>query len=543
MISGYRAVAGIYILNMFTKYLLVFRQTLTATTIRSNCVHLSLCFLFVLLTAEAYEQTPLKPFPQHENYTAGAIKPANYNQSQLDDAVKAFYDQWKMVYLKNNCGANKYYVWFDEESSNSSICVSEGQGYGMMITAYMAGYDQNAKIYFDGLYNFYKAHPSANNSYLMAWNQVSGCVNDPEGGDNSATDGDMDIAFALLLADKQWGSNGDINYLEEALAMINAIKQNDVNQALWIPILGDWVTPGSAEYNDTRPSDFMMDHFRAFHNATGDAAWNDILNNCYALISSIQTNFSSAAGLLPDFIVDVNSSPVPAAPYYLEGEFDGDYYYNACRTPLRITTDYLVSGDVRGKNAVQKMNAWIRTKTGNDPTHIYAGYHLNGGDIPGNDYEAAAFIGPFAVAAMTDASHQNWLNGAYDFLLSLELQDYEYYDNTLKLLCMLVLSGNYWAPQGVPGSINDMNPENFLVDVFPNPFNSSSTVSIPNSDGKSVTLRINDAFGQTTFCTKENVEGKAFSKTMDLNHLSSGIYFLEAEIAGKKVAVKIFKAY
>ena len=30
---------------------------------------------------------------------------------------------------------------------------------------------------------------------------------------DSATDGDMDIAYALLLADKQWGSSGDIVYL------------------------------------------------------------------------------------------------------------------------------------------------------------------------------------------------------------------------------------------------------------------------------------------------------------------------------------------
>lgn len=514
-------------------------STITTDEYKMKILFLSL--FLTLFTIKSHEQNLLKPFPQHVTYTAGVIKPINYTQSQLDNSVKAFYNQWKEIYLKNNCGASQYYVWFDESSANNSICVSEGQGYGMMITAYMAGYDANAKIYFDGLYNFYKAHPSVNNNKLMAWNQITGCIDDPDGGNNSATDGDEDIAFALLLADKQWGSTGAINYMEEALAIINAIKQDDVNQALWIPILGDWVTPGSYEYDDTRPSDFMMDHFRAFQNAAGDADWNNMLNECYTLINTIQTNYSPSSGLLPDFIVNVNSNPSPAAPNYLEGEFDGDYYYNACRTPLRIGADYLISGDIRAKNAVQKINNWIRAKTGNDPSNIYAGYYLNGNDIPGNDYESAAFAGPFAVAAMVDVSNQNWLNDTYDFLLSLELQDYEYYDNTLKLLCMLVLSGNYWVPQGVPGNMNDSYSKNFKVDVYPNPFNSSIIVSISNLNGSSVTLLIEDVIGQTLYNTKENISGNTFSKTIDLNCLSGGLYYLMAIIDGEQTGIKILK--
>lgn len=76
----------------------------------------------MLFAIKAYEQSPLKPFPQHVTYTAGTIKPINYTQSQLDNSVKAFYNQWKEIYLKNNCGASQYYVWFDESSANNSIC-------------------------------------------------------------------------------------------------------------------------------------------------------------------------------------------------------------------------------------------------------------------------------------------------------------------------------------------------------------------------------------------------------------------------------------
>ncbi len=513
----------------------------TATSGRKNHGILLVLLSLLLMPVEAFEQAPLRPFPQHVNYTAGSIKPSNFNQQQLDNAVKAFYDQWKAVYLKDDCGANQYYVWFDEESANNTICVSEGQGYGMMIAVFMAGYDPNAKAYFDGLYNFYKAHPSVNNNYLMAWNQITGCIDDPEGGNNSATDGDLDIAFALLLADKQWGSTGNINYLTEAFYIIDAIKQNEVNQGLWIPILGDWVLPGSDEYDDTRPSDFMMDHFRAFQNASGNSAWNNAVNNCYTLVNLIQTNYSPITGLLPDFIVNVSSLPEPAAPDYLEGEFDGDYYYNACRTPFRIASDYLVSADIRGKNAVQKINDWIRDQTGNDPSDIHAGYFLNGNAVPGSDYESAAFSGPIAVAAMVDASNQSWLNDTYDFLLSLELQDYEYYDNTLKLLCLLVLSGNYWVPQGVQGIGEDTFAEHINVTAYPNPFISSITVSIHDLNGSLVILSVEDIFGRTIYYAEEKNAAVEFLKTFDFSMLSMGIYFLRINAGDEQTIIKLLK--
>ena len=55
-----------------------------------------------------------------------------------------------------------------------------------------------------------RAHPSEIDSRLMDWN-----VPEPEGND-SAFDGDADIAFGLLLADAQWGSAGRVNYKAEA---------------------------------------------------------------------------------------------------------------------------------------------------------------------------------------------------------------------------------------------------------------------------------------------------------------------------------------
>ncbi|WP_136798230.1 glycosyl hydrolase family 8 [Desulfosediminicola ganghwensis] len=212
-----------------------------------------------------------RPFPQHVSYTPGTIKP-NVDQERMDKATEVFYEAWKARYLKDDCGSDQIYVWFDSafDSGNASldsISVSEGQGYGMIIVAYMAGHDSDAKKIFDGLYNFYRAHISnKGGSSLMAWNQVAGCRNAPKtntgDGNYSSTDADIDIAYALLLAHNQWGSNGMINYLGEAKKLIRDIMRYEVNSDTWTPNLGNWISPSDPFFFDTRTSDFIVNHFR-----------------------------------------------------------------------------------------------------------------------------------------------------------------------------------------------------------------------------------------------------------------------------------------
>ena len=82
---------------------------------------------------------------------------------------------------------------------------SEGQGYGMIIVTILASYDPEAHSIFNGLWFFSRSHPSRIDNPLM-----SGEVPVRLSKRDSAFDGDCDIAYALLLADKQWGNNGDI---------------------------------------------------------------------------------------------------------------------------------------------------------------------------------------------------------------------------------------------------------------------------------------------------------------------------------------------
>jgi endo-1,4-beta-D-glucanase Y len=59
----------------------------------------------------------------------------------------------------------------------------------------------------------------------MDWRlEADGSSSDAAGGGWNAMDGDLDIAMALLMADRQWGSTGAWNYKQEGINTINAMK-------------------------------------------------------------------------------------------------------------------------------------------------------------------------------------------------------------------------------------------------------------------------------------------------------------------------------
>ncbi|HVU96998.1 MAG TPA: glycosyl hydrolase family 8 [Puia sp.] len=421
-----------------------------------------------------------RPFPQHTVYHPGTILPNHISRNVMDDSVRSFYRSWKKRYIVPSCTQGEAYVWFEGSSKSDNICVSEGQGYGMIIVALMAGFDSTAQETFDALYRFYKSHPAASNPHLMAWIQGKDCKS-IDGG--TATDGDMDIAYSLLLADAQWGRHSNIPYKQEALATIAAIKHEEINPITYIVMEANEESPHSRDYYDMRSSDFMPDHIRAFRAATGDSTWDSVLTNNYRLFHYLQDTYSPEAGLVPDFIKQVSLRPgqgfagnlptsaqgagsadaddptmetisaVPAQPNYLESKYDGLYNFNACRVPWRISSDLLVSGDRRAADFLAPINAWIRTTTKGNPDNISAGYDLSGTDLPHRYFEALCFICPFAVSAMAGGpENQEWLNKLWDYITRFKLKDFDYYDNSIKMINLIILSGNYWAPINEPAN-------------------------------------------------------------------------------------------
>ena len=391
--------------------------------------------------------SPAYPFPQHTVYAPNTIRPNHRSQAQLDDDVRTFYDYWKENYLINAGispeGNPLYRVAFGATLPDRNRTVSEGQGYGMVIVATMAGYEAHAQLIFNGLWEFSRTHPSQIDNRLMDWD-----VPDTTSGNDSAFDGDADIAYGLLLADKQWGSNGPINYRTAAETVITAIFQSTTGPDSRLPLLGDWVEANGSTYNQYTPrsSDFMPAHFRTYGRATNNPVWSEVILNIQTLITDMQTNYSPATGLLPDFIVPVSTTdhtPRPAPADFLEGTHDGDYFYNAGRIPWRIAVDGLLNNDPVSLAQAAKISTWIEDASGSSPENIRAGYELNGTALSGSNYFSTFFASPLGVAAMTVPSQQTWLNAVYS---SVYNSHEDYYEDSVNLLCLLIMTGNYWDP-------------------------------------------------------------------------------------------------
>jgi endo-1,4-beta-D-glucanase Y len=429
-------------------------------------------------------------FPQHTKYTTGVIKPNHLSQQQFDSYVQSYYDQWKarfIVYADGNA-KKKAYVYYNIDGFFDSawLSVSEGQGYGMLITAFMAGYDPEAQDVFNALYRYCLTYPSRFSPDLMAWQQIKmpdGSIGVEKYSQDSAIDGDLDIAYALLLAHKQWGSDGEVNYKEEAIKRMRAVQDKcvayDAQTDTYMLKLGDWVDnkqPGDddpelsdARYTKSfRNSDIMTNHFKVFerfereHAAqTGSGTeyadkWAAIGASQYKLLEYQMKNTETKnTGLLPDFMVKDEKNNVYKAspPRFLEDPNDGAYNWNSCRVPWRLAMSYILDSDKTWYNELTTINKWIKTTSKGKPENIMAGYAINGQVL--RQYEGGKFIdpttdraftAPFIVSGMVNMNNQAWINKLWDNLQTTNPKDDFYFGSNIKMLSLIAATGNWWSP-------------------------------------------------------------------------------------------------
>lgn len=421
-------------------------------------------FVQTFLATAARAQSPALPFPQHTRY-AGGILPDTADRSHMDAAVLHFFQAWSRQYLRRSPDGRGYYV-NTKGNYKPEDCVSEAMGYGMMIVVLMADSandDRNHGL-FDSLFDFYRAHPSRRDqpgtyrkvsSILMASAQKLRGHHVVDVDKTSASDGDIDIAFSLLLAARQWPNDTRVNYQQEAKQIIDSIFAQEIDTIFYTIVQSNAIEmDGSPDFHDFRTSDFIPSELKAFGNVSRDPRWDRVVDSNYTLLTRLQDAFSPSRHLVADFYQRLGKSYVPGRRRKDE-DFPGAYYYNACRSPWRIGLDYLMSGDERSRILLQPLNQWFIEKTAGEPARINAGYTLRAGvrPVPQTDSLMLSFIAPLGVSAMVDASYRHWLNKIWELTVQAPLlprgrfsnQEYGYYENTIKLLCMIVMSGNYWS--------------------------------------------------------------------------------------------------
>jgi hypothetical protein len=400
------------------------------------------------LTDSAVARAAVAPAPGSGNgypfgsrlvaYKAG-IKPTQANAT-MDALLGTQYDAWKAARIVSAASivAGGYAVKF---SDTNYITVSEGMGYGMLLAVLFAGHDAQAQTLFNGLLAVVRARPAyamtpydQSGQYLMDWRLNANGTSAGQGW--NAMDGDLDIAMALLMADKQWGSGGAVNYLQEAKNTIAGLK--------YFNFKPDGTTKGLSTANVSRTSDYMIGHFRAFKAATGDTLWDLAVDRAYTLLDRMQTVYSPGKGLMPDFIVGTDTAtPYPSPGYMGDGNnMEGYFYWNGCRNPWRLGTDYVLSGDTRFATVCGRLMDFFNAASGGNAGGISCGYKLDGSVL--GAFADPSFIAPAAVGAMVDARFQGLLDSAWSWNTA-HLQT-GYYAAEIQLLSMVVASGNWWTP-------------------------------------------------------------------------------------------------
>ena len=451
-------------------------------------------------------------------------------EDTLTAETQSYYAEWKQAYLRQNpyvTDGTQYYVFYGEQTYEEAqetvaVTVSEAHGYGMLIAALMADYDSDAHEIFDGMYRYYLAHPSSIGPHLMAWQQSDNgtALIDTEGAD-SAADGDLDIAYALLLADKVWGSAGEIDYLSAAKLVIGDIMKYEINPVFWLPQLGDWAHDPEQTYESvfppgngaagmstyvrsknypftdaTRSSDFTLQYFPVFASVTGDQNWIKVYESIMGVIRDHYTFY--ATPLLPDFLI---YNPVGIGSWmgaqanFLEDQNDGNYYYNACRTPWRIGTEALLNKrDAYSRNGeaqafAEKVNAFMKEQCGGVPEKIMAGYELTRGRAIA-DYSDLCFTAPLMISAAA-AGDTEFHDAIRKEVLDIGVDSY--YGNTIAMLCLITDDGGWLVPdtEKLPGDVNrdysvniaDVRCLSFWLTARPNRTLPDPEAADMNSDG------------------------------------------------------------
>jgi hypothetical protein len=85
------------------------------------------------------------------------------------------------------------------------------------------------------------------------------------------------------------------------------------------------------------------------------------------------------------------------------------------------------------------------------------------------------------------------------------------------------------------------NSLSYALHIYPNPFSSKVSITLKNQSIKQVIITIKNILGQTVFTEKSEIRNPQSEMKLDLEFLQQGIYFLEINFDGERIAKKIVK--
>lgn len=284
----------------------------------------------------------------------GAIASALYvddgaRQTPIVYSKKDMLQEMWAAYKRTNIepGTNRT---LDKQQNN--ISTSEGQSYTMLRAVWM---DDRAT--FDKSWKWTKDNLQRDDS-LMAWkfgelpNGTYG-IQDTIGGQNTASDGDSDIALALLMAYSRWQED---DYLYDAQPIIRSIWEREVVMIEGKPVL---VANNLERDNPVRvivnPSYLSPYAYKIFAKVDKQHDWNALADNSYTILKEVsdqKLDTKNSAGLPPDWItINRQTGEMQALD---NKDLTTKFSFDAIRTPWRMALDYAWFKDPRSKEVLSR---------------------------------------------------------------------------------------------------------------------------------------------------------------------------------------------
>ena len=236
------------------------------------------------------------------------------------------------------------------DAHQDNATTSEGQSYTMMRAAWM-----DDRTTFDAAWKWTKDNMQRDDK-LMSWSfgkipDGSYGIQTDRGGQNTATDADVDIAYALIMASNRWK---DDTYLYDAKDIIQSVWEKEVVMINDKPVLVandiERLNPSSVVVN---PSYFAPYAYRVFAAVDPENDWSALVDNSYTLLfasADATLDKKASVGLTPNWVrVDRTTGAVTP-----DVRLDTNYGYDAFRTPWRLALDYRYNKDVRAQQVLKK---------------------------------------------------------------------------------------------------------------------------------------------------------------------------------------------
>lgn len=264
-----------------------------------------------------------------------------------NNMLRNLWSEYKQQYLEANT-----YRTLDKQQDG--ITTSEGQSYTMLRAVWM-----DDKETFDKSWQWTKDNLQRKNDHLFSWlfgkrSDGSYGVIVEKNGENTATDGDLDIALSLIFAYSRWQ---DPNYMGDAIVLIRDIWKYEVINIAGKPVLvaNNIERDSKTGFAIVNPSYFAPYTLKIFAKLDTENDWMSLVSNMYDVVEISSTSTldkKTSIGLPPDWVVmNTKDGSLSSSPY---SNLTTNYSYDAMRTPWRLALDWQWYKDPRDKKILDK---------------------------------------------------------------------------------------------------------------------------------------------------------------------------------------------